>query len=247
MKLKLTAVSLSIVTVLLSNSIYAQSKYRKRKKSVTSSKSVKRVKRKRKKVVENKSIELSVAGQRDNMKERDGDTIEGVGLNTSLGKIFYLGENFTTTSLLTGNLLSLEIDDSSNTSYISYNIGIGQRVGYRIRAGGMIIKPFFEAEVLSGRLYDSFTETYNGNRTEASISMNYLQYGGSVGTQFILGNGIIPFIKYKVAKTVFSDSATIKASENGGSEQSKKVSFNSTRDERTVDNSTFIVGLSFLF
>jgi hypothetical protein len=181
------------------------------------------------------------------MKSSDGDKDYGSGINTSIGRVFSLGQGFETTSMVTGNVLSLDFDQNSNVKYISYNIGLAQRAGYKIEMGNMILKPFIGIEVLTGTISGTDTETNRGDRTETNIKMNYYQYGASLGAKLILSNGIAPFVRYKVSNTIVSEQITVNVKENDRNIGTSTTNWDLTKKERTLNNTSFIVGLSYLF
>lgn len=245
MKLMLTLISISLLSTGVLAKKTSSRKYKRVKKST---KKVRRIKRRR--APQPKKYEISVAAQRDNWEDQDGDEIEGTGVNVSLGRTFQLGNGFVTTSRLTGSYSTLDVSDletPDNSDYISYNGGLSQTLGYTIGTGGPIIRPFIGAEILGGILNAKWSGSTSNAQAEASVNLDYIQYGLVVGSHFIFSNGIAPFVKLKASRLVFSETASSSVSVNGNEVENSDFSLNSTRDERTIDNTSIVLGLSFLF
>lgn len=154
--------------------------------------------------------------------EYNMESLHGDGVNINFGHMFDLGSQFTATPAIDGSYVTQDkkdyqvlFEDSTSGKVYNYEIGLSQRVSYNIPSGSVVIRPFFEGSAHIGKhnisdityqnvYYDpEFDEIYDRTGTFEG-SVNYRNYGISLGVEVMLENGIVPFFKYQISKTKFS-------------------------------------------
>ncbi len=195
-----------------------------------------------KELITNKSLEVSLGYTRNELSyDGETDKIDSNGIALSFGKIFNLSNNITTTSSISGGLALFSSDElDENESAKMYELGISQRLAYNIKSGNVIIKPFLEAGILGGRLI--LKETIGPMQHTAAI--NNIRYGGALGIQVVLPNGLTPFVKYHISKFWFARNGSEKLEYNG--QEIAKADYD-TYQEKAIDSKTISAGIGYVF
>ena len=146
---------------------------------------------------EEKSFDISVGYTNTTIKritsdiriDRSSETFNGVSL--SAGKIFDLSRGFSTTTSLIGSYNTSKYTAKDMDKYVNnmYLVGVSQRFSYSIETSLAVLKPFVEADYSIGLLSTFRNNKEFGEETTKS-------YGGGLGLQASLANGITPFVKY---------------------------------------------------
>lgn len=180
---------------------------------------------------EKEGIEVEGSLLFSNLEDEADDDLDANGFKIRVGKRIKIASQGEFVPGLISSFSSGE-DDGSNQDFKFRDIGIAPRFSFLFESSGIQIRPFIEGGLSIGEMI------IEGSGVE--VDVNYTRLSASLGVQFELENGLIPFVQYEISEFETSDTADAVAS-NG-------QTFNNFPIESIdLSSRSIVLGVGYLF